>query len=152
MFSSDEIHLFTLKKIPRHFMSEETLKPFARALVRSRLPLGVEDRRIPDGSFEASSSWDRNHGPKRSRLNMLRRRSRRGAWSARHNNRRQWLQVDIGASARVIGFGTQGRQDANQWVTSFKISSSRNGLRFVYYKEKGRVKVSRSSLPLLCAP
>lgn len=109
--------------------------------VVSRLPLGVEDRRIPDGSFSASSSWNRNHGPKRCRLNTLRRHSRTGAWSARHNNRGQWLQVDIGATARVIGFGTQGRQDANQWVKSYRVSYSQGGLRFVYYKESTGVKV-----------
>ena len=109
--------------------------------VPSRLALGVEDRRIPDGGFSASSSWDRNHGPKRARLNIIRRGRLTGAWSSRANNRAQWLLIDITKMARVVGFAIQGRQDNNQWVMSLRISYSRDGIRFRYYTERRRAKV-----------
>ena len=107
----------------------------------SRLALGVEDRRIPDGGFSASSSWDRNHGPKRARLNIIRRGRLTGAWSSRVNNRAQWLLIDITKQARVVGFAIQGRQDYNQWVVSLRISHSVGGIRFRYYTERRRAKV-----------
>ena len=109
--------------------------------VPSRLALGVEDRRIPDGGFSASSSWNRKHGPKRARLNIPREGRLTGAWCARSNNRAQWLLVDITKPARVVGFGVQGRQDYSQWVTSLKISYSKDGIHFRYYTERRRPKV-----------
>ncbi|KAJ7386567.1 hypothetical protein OS493_008711 [Desmophyllum pertusum] len=109
--------------------------------VPSRLALGVEDRRIPDGGFSASSFWDRNHGPKRARLNIPKQGRLTGAWSARANNRAQWLLIDITKPARVVGFAVQGRQDHSQWVTSLRISYSKNGINFRYYTERRRPKV-----------
>jgi hypothetical protein len=100
---------------------------------RSRLGLGVEDGRIPDGFLTATSMWNKGHGPQRARLNIARTRSGVGAWCGRHNNRRQFLQVDIGSQAKVVAIATQGRQDANQWVKSYKISSSKDGIRYKYY-------------------
>lgn len=115
--------------------------PTCSSPVPTRLALGVEDRRIPDGSFSASTSWDRNHGPKRARLNIPRQRRLTGAWSARVNNRAQWLLIDITKPARVAGFAVQGRQDYNQWVTSLRISYSRDGIHFRYYTKRRRPKV-----------
>lgn len=108
----------------------------------SKLALGVEDRRIPDGSFSASSNWNRGFAPKRARLNAVKRGRLYGAWAARRSNRAQWLLVDITKLARVVGFATQGRQDYNQWVMSLRISYSRDGIRFHYYTERRRPKVS----------
>lgn len=107
----------------------------------SKLALGVEDRRIPDGSFSASSIWSRNFAPKQARLNIAKRGRLYGAWAARRNNRAQWLLVDITKLARVVGFATQGRHDYNQWVMSLRISYSRDGIRFQYYSERRRPKV-----------
>ena len=41
---------------------------------------------------------------------------------------------------------TQGRQDYNQWVTSYKVASSNNGRTFKLYKRRGRVVVMCSFL------
>lgn len=41
---------------------------------------------------------------------------------------------------------TQGRQDYNQWVTSYKVASSNNGRTFKLYKKRGRVVVKCSFL------
>ena len=42
---------------------------------------------------------------------------------------------------RIKGVATQGRQDANQWVKSYTVSYSTDGMNFVPYKENKRVKV-----------
>eukprot|EP00057_Strongylocentrotus_purpuratus_P011005 XP_011665479.1 PREDICTED: lactadherin-like [Strongylocentrotus purpuratus] len=92
--------------------------------------LGLESGTIPDSSLTASSVWDVNHGPKRARLNLVRVGLLRGAWSASVNNIHQWIQVDLLTPHRIFGLATQGRQDINQWVTSFKISCSVAGVSF----------------------
>ena len=38
---------------------------------------------------------------------------------------------------------TQGRQDSNQWVTSYSVSYSNNGNTFRPYTKRGRVKVGK---------
>ena len=43
---------------------------------------------------------------------------------------------------RVRGIGSQGRQDANQWVKSYTVAYGMNGVDFAQYKENGRVKVN----------
>lgn len=62
---------------------------------RCKVPIGLEDRRIPSGALSASSSYNSKHGPDRARLNMYASRGRTGAWCAQRNNARQWLQVNI---------------------------------------------------------
>ena len=62
-------------------------------LGRCKVPIGLEDRRIPSGALSASSSYNSKHGPDRARLNMYAGRGRTGAWCAQRNNVRQWLQV-----------------------------------------------------------
>ena len=42
---------------------------------------------------------------------------------------------------RIKGVATQGRQDANQWVRSYTVRYSIDGMNFVPYKENRRVKV-----------
>ena len=103
-------------------------------------PLGMQDKRITDAHLTSSSMHDRHHGPWRARLQQ-RNSGGRGAWSARHNNRKQWIQVNLGTITRVKGVATQGRYEANQWVTSYKVSYSVNGLKFYPYREGRKVKV-----------
>ena len=104
--------------------------------------VGLEDGKIRNRAFTASSKWDRYHRADRARLNSVANRRYRGAWSARKNNKRQWIQVKLGQKTRITGVVTQGRQDANQWVTSYSISYSLNGRTFRPYSENGRVKVT----------
>ena len=110
--------------------------------------IGLEDGKVPDRAFSASSQWDKYHRANRARLNSVATKRYRGGWSARKNNRRQWLQVKLRRRARITGLATQGRQDLNQWVRSYSISYSLTGRSFRPYKENGRVKVIVS----LCAP
>ena len=49
------------------------------------------------------------------------------AWSAKTNAVDQWMQIDLGALKPVTGVVTQGRTDADQWVTGYTISTSTDG-------------------------
>jgi len=105
------------------------------------MPLGLEDGRVPDPLIRASSYYNYYCGPFNARLNRRRYGRQGGAWCAKRRDRRQWLQVDFGALTRVSRVATQGRQNAAQWVTSYYISYSRNGYKFVPYREGRRTKV-----------
>ena len=43
---------------------------------------------------------------------------------------------------KATGIGTQGRQDANQWVTKYIVSYSADTTNFRYYSEGRGTKVS----------
>ena len=56
------------------------------------MPVGVEDGRIPDEAFTASSSYSSSYLPNRGRLNLLP-DGGKYCWAAGQNNVNQWLQV-----------------------------------------------------------
>lgn len=55
---------------------------------------------------------------------------RTGAWSAKTNDKGQWIQVNLGKITTVTKIGIQGRQDYAQWVTGYKVSYSQDGQHF----------------------
>ena len=117
-----------------------SLRCFSTA--KKSVEVGLEDGKIPNRAFTSSSKWDKYHRADRARLNTVANKRHRGAWSSRKNNKRQWIQVKLGQKTRITGVVTQGRQDANQWVTSYSISYSLYGRKFRPYRENGRVKVT----------
>ena len=73
----------------------------------------------------------------------------RGSWTASKNDRNQWLQIDLGdKNTKVTGVATQGGQDSDQWVTSYKLQCGNDGVNFQYYKKQGEDKVRESYLAL----
>ncbi|XP_019619698.1 PREDICTED: lactadherin-like, partial [Branchiostoma belcheri] len=92
-------------------------------------PLGMESGAIPDASITASSisvGFEPYHG----RLNGV---AGVGAWAARTNTIGEWLQVDLGEMKTVTGTIIQGRSSADQWVTSYKLQYSLDGLNWITY-------------------
>ena len=106
------------------------------------VPLGVQDGRVTRSMFTASSMYNHYYGPWCARLQARNHGSTRGGWIAKYNNRKQWLQIDLGAASRVKRIATQGRYDANQWVKSYTVSFSHDGSRFYPYREGRRTRVS----------
>lgn len=104
-------------------------------------PMGLQSGRLKNHMITASSAWDTYHAAHLARLHGRRRGRYIGAWSSRYNNRYQWLQVDFGGAAKVIRITTQGRQDANQWVTQYYVSHSLDRVHFSEYKERNNRKV-----------
>lgn len=93
---------------------------------------------MPDAAFSASSIAGSKNGPERARLNV----QGSGAWVAKANNGSQWLQIDLGELVRVTKVATQGRRDADHWVTQFSLSYSLDGTHWAEYKENSVKRVS----------
>ena len=111
--------------------------------------LGMEDNGISDGQIRASSSWDGNTVASRGRLSIKASGRMRGSWTASAKNSHQWLQIDLGTNDNIVsGVATQGRQDTDQWVTSYKLQYGNNGFNFQYYKDQGEDKVSKNYIDL----
>ena len=106
------------------------------------VPLGMEDGRVTKGMLTASSMYNHYYGPWSARLQARNHGSVRGGWIAKYRNSHQWLQIDLGIATRVKRIATQGRYDANQWVKSYTVSYSNNGVRFFPVKHGRRVKVT----------
>ncbi|XP_039975064.1 coagulation factor VIII [Xiphias gladius] len=93
------------------------------------LPLGLQTRRIPDGSFSASSVYSsllRSWKPSLARLHQ---EGSANAWRPKNNNPYEWLQVDLGTVRRITGLITQGARSllTQMMVTEFSVSISLDG-------------------------
>ncbi|EDO48086.1 predicted protein, partial [Nematostella vectensis] len=60
------------------------------------VPLGVEDGRVTKQGMTASSMVNTYYGPWSGRLQARNHGRTRGGWVAQRNDRKQWLQVDLG--------------------------------------------------------
>ncbi|XP_070553559.1 lactadherin-like [Ptychodera flava] len=85
----------------------------------SSVAAGCQNYNIPNSQITASSNYNGNHMSYQGRLYYQGGGS--WAWCSAHNSVGQWLQVDIGSARMVTQVATQGRGDANQWVTSYKL-------------------------------
>ena len=54
------------------------------------------------------------------------------AWSAQTNNNQQWVQINSALPELWIAVVTQGRPNADQWVTSYKVSYTLDGQEWIY--------------------
>ena len=87
-------------------------------------PLGIEDRRIPDSSFFASSEIDSSHAATNARLNRpggYAGSVTMGAWVITAHDTNQYIGVHLDGVVMVSGIVLQGREDHDQWVTKFKV-------------------------------
>ena len=101
----------------------------------------MESRAITDAQISAASEWDSNLAAIQGRLNFKAGGGKQGSWSSSHNNQNQWLQADLGSSKHVTRLATQGRNAVHQWVTSYKVKYSSDGMSFRCYREHGTDKV-----------
>ena len=51
------------------------------------------------------------------------------------------FQVNLGQLHNIRGVATQGRHDANQWVTSFSLAYTADDFNWVYIRKNSQVKV-----------
>lgn len=54
----------------------------------------------------------------------------------RYSDVEQYIEVDLGNNERIAGIVTQGRQDAPQWVESFNVETSLDGVHWYMYVDK----------------
>ena len=126
----------------------------------------MESGKILDKQITASSEWNDHWNilcaAHQGRLNFqevveggVEKKS--GSWTADKNDKNQWLQVDLLRQESVVtSVATQGRNwhrdwpwgRHSQWVKSYKLQYSNNGVDFEYYKDaiqnsaKVRLKVA----------
>ena len=91
-------------------------------------PLGVEDYRIPDSGFSASSLSINPivlHSASYARLNHAAvfsadgKRVVAGAWVALTDDANQFIEVNLGGLKWVSGVVLQGRDSKDHWITKF---------------------------------
>ena len=115
-------------------------------------PMGVENGRIRNAQITASSEFNKAHAAFLARLNRKKTGGYIGAWAAAANNYAQWLKVDFGRAAKIVRVSTQGRQDADQWVTTYYLSYSIDCVNYVYYRYHGSYKVRTQQFKEPCSP
>ncbi|XP_077868158.1 von Willebrand factor [Saccoglossus kowalevskii] len=80
-----------------------------------------------DEQFNASSFID-GFPPYHSRLHS------NGAWSAADNTDDQWLSVDLGETMHITAMVSQGRSNADEWVTAYTLEYSPDGENYESFK------------------
>ncbi|XP_034731260.1 EGF-like repeat and discoidin I-like domain-containing protein 3 isoform X2 [Etheostoma cragini] len=103
-------------------------------------PLGMKSRLISDGQLLASSSfrtWGIDTFTWHPQLARLDKQGKTNAWSPAHNNRSEWIQVDLEKTKRLTGIITQGAKDFGvvQFVSLFKVAYSNDGESWSMVKE-----------------
>ena len=117
------------------------LKYFVKPL-ECQEPLGLGNSSIADRQLSSSSQLDDAHAAMQGRLNSNAIGDSGGSWSAGNNNSSQWLQIDLlDQRNNVTRVATQGRHDASQWVTKYKLQHSKDGISFHFYREPGDTAV-----------
>ncbi|TNN53565.1 Retinoschisin [Liparis tanakae] len=110
---------------------------------RSQCPyhraLGFESGSVDSDQISCSSQdqyvgWYSSWTPARARLNN---QGFGCAWLSRFNDLHQWIQVDLRTVSVVSGILTQGRCDADEWITKYSVQyRSLDSLNWVYYKDQ----------------
>lgn len=95
----------------------------------------MESGKIPNARITSSSAYNARYTAPNGRLNKP------FCWIARHNNHNQWLMVDFRRTTTLRKIATQGRRDANQWVTRYKLTYSVDTLHWATYRQRSQDKV-----------
>ena len=99
-------------------------------------PLGMETGEIFDGSITASS--EENDTPaKNGRLDY----SAGKSWCAGTQDNNPFLQIDLGTNFVLCAVATQGNSQAEEWVETYQLQTSNDGLNWKDYEEEGQVRV-----------
>ena len=95
----------------------------------------IKDSQVTASSLRANQNW---HHPSNARLHH-----KAGHWRPGKNSSGEWLQIDFIERVTVTRVATQGIADEmkEQWVTSYKLSFSKEAVSWEYYKENGQDKV-----------
>lgn len=114
-------------------------------------PLGLKNNTIPDSQMSASSSyktWNLRAFGWYPHLGRLDNQGKINAWTAQSNSAKEWLQVDLGTQRQVTGIITQGARDFGhiQYVASYKVAHSDDGVQWTVYEEQGSSKVFQGNL------
>ena len=86
--------------------------------------LGVEDGGITDDRLQSSSDLRNGAGKQQWRLNKVAKPGAPGGWVPSDSDKQLWLQISLFRQTSITGVIVQGREDEDQWVTSYKVQTS----------------------------
>ena len=97
--------------------------------------------------MRASSFYkdDKNYQPAYGRLHG----TRGDGWCAGEKSGNDWLQIDLGKEFELCAVATQGdgtHDNADEWVTAFKLSYSSVGDTWTNYKDVNGIEVVRLTI------
>ncbi|XP_020774594.1 retinoschisin [Boleophthalmus pectinirostris] len=102
-------------------------------------PLGFESGFVISDQISCSSQdqylgWYTSWLPNKARLNS---QGFGCAWLSKFNDQFQWIQIDLKEVSVVSGILTQGRCDADEWITKYSLQyRTVDNLNWVYYKDQ----------------
>lgn len=102
-------------------------------------PLGFESGLVASDQISCSNQdqytgWYSSWMPNKARLNN---QGFGCAWLSKFNDQFQWIQIDLKEVAVVSGILTQGRCDADEWITKYSIKyRTVENLNWIYYKDQ----------------
>uniref|UniRef100_A0A7N6FG38 Neuropilin n=1 Tax=Anabas testudineus TaxID=64144 RepID=A0A7N6FG38_ANATE len=103
-------------------------------------PLGMESGDISSDQISASSQYNSNWSPERSRLHY-----KENGWTPSDDTIKEWIQVDLGFLRFITAIGTQGaiskETKKHYYVRSYKVDVSSNGEDWVTIKEGSKQKI-----------
>ncbi|XP_067028180.1 nidogen-like isoform X4 [Acropora muricata] len=105
--------------------------------------LGMQTFIIKNEQISASSAWNNNrqqYGSSRARLHLD---TWPPGWRAEKNDLSPWLQIDLVQVHIVTAVATQGYGDEKEreWVKTYLLTTSRDGQKWISYKERRRKRV-----------
>lgn len=95
--------LFVIYYMRFHVILFSTLASLMAAFIP--VALGVGNGLIPNDAMRASSVLDRYHIPSQARLNNTKQGKSGGAWKPKVSDKKQYLDVDLGALTNVSQVG-----------------------------------------------
>uniref|UniRef100_A0A8C2YVD7 F5/8 type C domain-containing protein n=1 Tax=Cyclopterus lumpus TaxID=8103 RepID=A0A8C2YVD7_CYCLU len=101
--------------------------------------LGFESGAVDSDQISCSSQdqyvgWYSSWIPSKARLNN---QGFGCAWLSKFNDLHQWIQIDLKDEAVVSGILTQGRCDADEWITKYSIQyRTVETLNWIFYKDQ----------------
>ncbi|XP_056238036.1 retinoschisin 1a isoform X1 [Seriola aureovittata] len=102
-------------------------------------PLGFEAGSVNPDQITCSNQdqytgWFSSWLPSRARLNT---QGFGCAWLSKFQDSSQWLQIDLREVMVVSGILTQGRCDADEWITKYSVQyRTDENLNWIYYKDQ----------------
>ena len=94
--------------------------------------LGLEIGNITDNQLQSSSDVSNGAGKQQWRLNQVPKPDVPGGWVALESDNQPWLQISLYRQTLITGIIVQGREDEDQWVTSYKVQTCLDGTSWNY--------------------
>ena len=94
--------------------------------------LGLETGDIIDDQLQSSSDLSNGAGKQQWRLNQVPNPGVPGGWVALDSDKQPWLQISLYRQTSITGVIVQGREDEDQWVTSYKVQAGLDGTSWNY--------------------